>query len=196
MSTSPKIYLLKNAEGKFVSFEKEGAHFVAKLSYARYVKKEADALKVKSGYEEVLGEELFIHQSTEDEFMLELNLTTTQAVLSGELYKQYLETINYNLPTISSVNKNLKNSLNNSIDMLRHTNSMFREFEKQQEEEVFEVYAYYHEMILELSKVSIYEVNEVTQMLKTREIDRDSIMGICKKVLKNNKKSNHEKPIK
>jgi hypothetical protein len=49
MSTSPKIYLLKNAEGKFVSVEQTNVHFVTKMCYARYTKnqKEIEAKKMQ-----------------------------------------------------------------------------------------------------------------------------------------------------
>jgi len=183
MSTSPKIYLLKNAEGKFVSVEAGGIILVQKLCYARYTKSQKEIEAKKLDYEFHLGCKLEIHVATEEEFMEGLRLLTTKAVLSGQYFRQLMENINYNLPTVSQINKNLRNSMNNSISKLEGINSVFKHFEDSKEDTVYEVYGYYMEMIEELVKVELHEVKEVTIMLKAREKNRSSMLGIAKKVL-------------
>lgn len=183
MSTSPKIYLLKNAEGKFVSVEAGGVILVTKLSYARYTKNQKDIESKKRDYEIYLGCNLEIHISTEDEFMDELASITTQAIIVGHYYKQLLENIDYNLPTISQINKNLRNSLRNSIQNLELTTAGFKEFEKRKEDTTYEVYGYFQEMIMQLASISLYEVNDLSTLIKGMKKDKKSMLGIAKKVL-------------
>lgn len=183
MSTSPKIYLLKNAEGKFVSVEQTNVHFVTKMCYARYTKNQKEIEAKRIPYEVVLGCHLEIHVSTEEEFMDELASITTQAIIVGHYYKQLLENIDYNLPTISQINKNLRNSLRNSIQFLELTTAGFKEFEKSKEDTTYEVYGYFQEMIMQLSGVSLYQVNDLSVLIKALKKDSKSMLGIAKKVL-------------
>lgn len=183
MSTSPKIYLLKNAEGKFVSVEQTNVHFVTKMCYARYTKNQKEIEHKRIPYEVVLGCKLEIHISTEEEFMDELASITTQAIIVGHYYKQLLENIDYNLPTISQINKNLRNSLRNSIQFLELTTAGFKEFEKSKEDTTYEVYGYFQEMIMQLSGVSLYQVNDLSVIIQALKKDKKSMLGIAKKVL-------------
>lgn len=181
--SNPKLYFLKNSEGKFLTIENGDIHFVSKMSYARFTKNKKEIEEKRVPYEVILACSLEVHESTEEDFMNDLASITTQAIIVGHYYKQLLETINFNLPTISQINKNLRNTLKNSTSALENVTAGFKEFEKSKEDATFEVYGYFMEMIGELSETNLYEMNDVSVMLKAFKKDRKSMLGIAKKVL-------------
>lgn len=183
MNTSPKIYTLKNKEGKFVTHNPiRGYEFCFKIHDAKFSKKQTEAEAIKPTIEKLLGEELFLETTTEQDYWHSFGLTTTQAIIAGDYFMEFLNLINYNIPTISQVNKNVKNSLTNTLNNLKQINTKFKEFETKKNEQTFDVLAFYQEMIHELSKIEFYECCNITNILKAYRKDPKSINGIVKKI--------------
>ena len=180
-----KLFFLKHKDGRFATIENNQPCFTQKLSYGRFCRTYKEAENKKPEMEFLLNSDLEIFESTEEEFMLELQNITVQAILAGEYYKQLMIAVNYNLPTISQINKNLKNVLKNSIEHMKKVTQGFEEFEKVSEDAVYEVQGHYQETILLLSELPLHELGELNLILKAYAIDKKSIEGICKKILKN-----------
>ena len=59
-------------------------------------------------------------------------------------------------------------------------------FLNEKEDTTDDVSGYYSGFVTQLSKTQIYQAAEVTALLKAWELDRASMMGLTKKVLKKN----------
>lgn len=121
---------------------------------------------------------------TEDDFVYSLQNITTNAVLKAEALKKNLEELNYNIPTISGLNKNLKNFLKNIIEKLKVVNPIYKALEVTQEEELFNIQGHYEDMINEISKVELNDCESVARIIKAYHKSPDSINGIVNKILK------------
>lgn len=178
MTNSPKIYFLKNSEGKFYN-SKRGIYF-STIIHANF-ERSRNVL-------EFLIEHKFkghkIHTITEHEFMEEMAHQTTNCVIAGEYFASLIFNLSCILPTVSQVNKTMYQKCKNAIDVLKPFTTMHKDFISKKEDSTDEVQGHYSEFIAELSKVQIYQTAEVTAILKAYHEDRESILGITKKVLK------------
>ena len=125
-----------------------------------------------------------IHTITEDEFMQEMSLITTNVVIAGEYFSRLLFELACILPTVSQVNKTMYQKCKSSIEVLKPFSKMHADFIDQKEDTTDEVSGYYTEFITEVSKVQIHQTHEITAILQAYQKDRSSILGITKKVLK------------
>lgn len=180
------IYLLQNAKGQYVSYNKiHGYSFCFKIHDAQYTRKKEEAEASKPKIEQLLNIKLEIVKSTEQELLFSYGLTATHAVITGSYFIEFLELINYNIPTISQVNKNIKKHLVNAINSLKPIDVKFKDFESVKDDQTYEVYGYYQEMIHELAKIDLYHCNNITQLLKAYQKSPKSLEGITKKILNN-----------
>jgi len=179
---SPKIYFLKNSEGKFYN-SKDQIFFrsIYNANYDRDYKKMQAVLKLP------IFQNCTIHEITESDFMEGMQVMTTSVVLSGQYFTQLLENLDYKLPTVSQINKNMHKKCKLAIDELTPFSSIHKDFIKAQEDQTDEISGYYQEYIEEIAKVQIYQCAEVTAILKAYFKDRSSILGITSKI-NNNKK--------
>ena len=181
---SPKIYFVINKQNRFLTVENDKIITVTKMSYARFVKTKKEADIKLSQFQEILSEKLTVFESTEFDFMEELAMITTQTIITGQYFIQLMENINWNLPTISQINKNLKNSLNSAVRNLYSVNKGFEEFEKAKEDATFEVSAHFQETIMLISQIELYNFSEINALLKAYLEDKNSMLGIAKKILR------------
>ena len=181
MENSPKIYFIKNAEGKFYnSVEK---HFYPAIINANYEKKEANVKQILAlGLERFQGCE--VHTTTESEFMDEFMHQTTKLVLIGEYFHRALLHLSTRIPTISQVNKNLyqrcKATVKELIPFTVHHKNYLDNNETGTDEMQGQAEAYFEQ----LAKVEIFEMAEVTAIIKAYKINKKSILGTAKKVLR------------
>lgn len=183
MNNSPKIYTLQCESGRFVQHHPIfGYNFCFKLHDAKFCRKEKEIEIIKPQLEKELGKELFLVVATEEEFWISYGLTATQAIISEDYFIKFLETINYNVPYVSQINKNIKNSIQNVLNNLKNVNEKFNDFRDKKEDQTYEVSAYYEEMILEIAKLDFHECHNITNMLKAYRKDPKSLQGIVKKI--------------
>jgi hypothetical protein len=173
---SPKLFLIKNAEGKW--YNEKDEYWSTKMSLATYTlnfKKATDLIDYYS------LENAIVFQTTELEFTQDLASITTSAIIQLASIKQQLEELKYRLPTISAVNKNLGTFLGKTIDQLKVIDPMYNEFIKQKPDQTDDVEGYFKEFISEISGVELYECRNVTRMIKQYRKNPKSIMGIVSK---------------
>lgn len=123
-----------------------------------------------------------IHTVTEEDFMQELAMITTNAVLAGSYFAEILKKINYTIPTISRCNKLVYQKCKNAIDALEPFSKFNKEFVNRKEDETDEVSGHLQEYLSLLSDVEVYKTAEVVEILKAYKKDRASILGIVKKI--------------
>lgn len=178
MSNSPKIYFLKNSEGKFYnSRQKTYFPLIINANYERDRKILDFLVQNKFKDHEV-------HTITENDFMHEMASQTTNCVIAGEYFSSLLFNLAYILPTISQVNKTMYQKCKNAIESLKPFTKMHQNFIEKEEDKTDDVQGYYTEYISEVSKVQIFQTAEVTAILRAYQKDRASILGITKKILK------------
>lgn len=178
MKNSPKIYFLKNKEGKFYNtIQKTYYTSIVNANYDRSPKQIEGLIELKFHDHE-------IHTITEYEFMEEMALITTNAVVAGEYFSRLLFDIACVLPTVSQVNKTMYQKCKSAIEVLKPFSKMHTDFVSKEENKTDEVSGYYTEFITEISKIQIHKTHEITAILQAYQKDRSSILGIIKKILK------------
>jgi hypothetical protein len=178
MDNSPKIYFLKNNEGKFYnSRSKTYFTFVINANYER-------DKRILEALIEHRFKDHEVHTITEHDFMQEMASQTTNCVLAGEYFSGLLFKLSCVLPTVSQVNKTMYQKCKSAIEALKPFTNMHKDFIKTQEDQTDEVQGYYAEYIAEVSKVPIHYAHEVTMVLKAYQKNRESVLGITKKILK------------
>lgn len=183
MNNSPKLYFLKNKENKFLNGKDKS--FYSNIINATYEKKEQtviDIIKYLPSYSDCE-----VHEITEHDFMEAMANETTKCVVVGAYLSNILTKLDDKLPTISQLNKNLHNKLKNTIDSLIPFTSMYNDFIKHKEDQTDEVSGHIAEYLYQVSKPEIYLSGELTGIIEAYLIDRDSVVGISKKILKHNK---------
>jgi hypothetical protein len=182
MDNSPKIHFLKNKEGKFYN-AKEKTYY-SEIINANY---EKDKNITKALLKLPRFSECTVFTISVNEFMFEMTMATTDAVLAGEYFARKLFKLAYKLPTISHVNKVMYNKSKQALDSLTPFTKMHQTFLDNKEDNTYEVQGHYEEYLHEMSKIEIYETSEVVAILKAYHLDKASILGISNKVLKNKK---------
>ena len=178
MKNSPKIYFLKNKEGKFYNtIQKTYYASILNANYDRSPKEIEGLIELKFHDHE-------LHTTTEEDFMQEMALMTTNAVVAGEYFSRLLFGLACILPTVSQVNKTMYQKCKSAIEVLKPFSKMHADFISQKEDTTDEVSGYYTEFITEVSKIQIHQTHEITAILQAYQKDRSSILGIAKKVLK------------
>lgn len=181
MDNSPKIYFLKNSEGKFYNSRKKT--YFPEIVNANYERE-------KKGLElliELKFKDHEVHTITEHDFMQEMASQTTNCVLAGEYFSNLLFNLSCILPTVSQINKTMYQKCKSAIEVLKPFTVIHKHFLSQQEDQTDDVQGHYAEYISEACKVQIYQTAEVTLLLKAYFKDRSSMLGIANKVLKNKK---------
>lgn len=180
---SPKLYMIQNElSGKW--FNARDRYFTNTLYLGTFATNELEATKILR-YNK-LQDGCKIIQITEDEFMQSLASKTTELVIICDSLQKKMEEIRYNLPTVSQVNKNLGNYLKNTSNKLKSiSGSYFKEFVENKEDATFDVLGAYEDFILHLSMTDMYQIGEITEILKAYQKSPQSLIGIANKV--NNK---------
>lgn len=174
------LFIIQEKETKKY-YNAQSEYFIRLLGNSTYTTKEKEAeaiIRVRN------LENCEVIAITEEDFIWSLQNITSNAILKAESLKKNLEEINYNLPTISGLNKNLSNFLKNTIDKLKFVNPIYRAFQSTQEEALFNLQGNYEEMIHEVSKVDLTECENITRIIKAYHKSPDSINGIVNKILK------------
>ena len=179
MENSPKIYFLKNSEGKY--YNSRDKLFYTSITNANY---DRDLPKMKLALGLPKLQDCEIVEINEYQFMEEMATETANVALVGEYFSSLLFKLAYRLPTVSQVNKTMYQKCKSAVEVLKPFTVMHQEFLKTQEDQTDEVQGYYTEFIAEACKVGIHQTHEVTAILRAYQKDRASMLGITKKVLK------------
>ena len=123
---SPKIYVIQRRDGKFYNAKEEW--FTSRLSLSSYSvnKKDADVLLQRLSW---AGDQEIIER-TEEDWTQDMASLTTSTVLRLDSVRKALDEVRYILPTVSGLNKNLKNFLTKTSDHLKLVNPIFKDFVK------------------------------------------------------------------
>lgn len=180
MNNSPKIYVIKRKDGKYYNHREKW--FTSALSLSSYTPK-------KSEFVSLMDLDIFsdciISEYTEEDWTVSMASLTTSAILRLDSVRSSLDEIRYILPTVSGLNKNLKNFLSKTSDHLKLVNPIFKDFVKFKEDDTDDLKAVYDEFITELASLDFYDYQNIAYMIKAYKKDKASINGICNKVLKN-----------
>lgn len=120
---------------------------------------------------------------SENQWVESMRMMHTQTVIKAESLQKQLESIRCCLPTITSVDKHLRNSILNTIKKLKPINPYFKEYLNVQEDAAFDVLGEYDEFVLELSKVKIENVSIVTQILRAFELNQSKMSELAEQIL-------------
>ncbi len=180
---SPKLYLLKNIDGKFYNAREE--QWYSNFIHANYERN----LNVIKGYLNLAKfADCEIHTITEHDFQVALAGKTTNVVLAGSYFAEQLKELMFKLPTISQVNKNMYAKCKFALDLLEPFTKMYLDFIERKEDDTDEVRGHYQEYLHLMAKTEIYQTGEINAILKAYQINRESILGVTRKILSHNKK--------
>lgn len=178
MNTGANLFMIKSPNGEFYNGQTQT--WEKRMYLGTYALSKNKAEEVLLFYE--LDAQVI--QVTELEFTESLASQTTKLTIMLDATRSELEAIRFRLPTISNLNRNLGNFLKNTSQKLKDLNPHFRDFEKQKEDQTFEVLGFYENFISEVSKTELYYCHEVAEILKAYHKDRSSILGITRKINK------------
>lgn len=82
--------------------------------------------------------------------------------------------------------KDLKHKLNQLLPILIREEKSFDNFFNNVEDQTVQVYSIYEKYIEAVASVPIWEASEMTAVIEAFKLDPKSVLGIAKKVLKNN----------
>ena len=122
----------------------------------------------------------------QSEWIESMRMMHTQTVIKAESLQKQLESIRCCLPTITQVDKHLRNSILNTIKKLKPINPYFKDYLKVQEDAAFDILAEYDEFILELSKVKIEKDSIMTQILRASELNESKMTELAEQILNEN----------
>lgn len=179
MTNSPKIYFIAKDDKYYNSRDNYWYSSFTNANYERSRKILDELIKLPK------FEGCEVYETTEEAFMNELASATTNLVIAGEYFNNLLEKHAMKIPTISQVNKTMYQKCKLVIETLKPFTKMHSDFLKAQEDLTDDVSAYYGEFIQTLAKTEIYQVKEITAIIEAYHKDRNSIIGIAKKVLNN-----------
>lgn len=174
------LFIIQEIETKRY-YNAQSEYFIRLLGNSTYTTKEKEAQTIITVRKLENCEVITV---TEQEFVNSLQNITSNAILKAETLKKSLEEVNYNIPTISGLNKNLSNFLKNTIDKLKFANPIYKAFQQTQEEALFNVQGSYEEMIYEISKVDLNDCENIARIIKAYNKSPESINGIVNKILK------------
>ncbi|WP_417444618.1 hypothetical protein [Joostella sp.] len=104
------------------------------------------------------------------------------SVISSTIALHYTEELRKNeQPTLNLRTQNL---LKRVIKELSVKERMFDNMEEIKEDSLHDVYNAFYDFIKEVSPTKIQEVGEISSVIKAYRKDKDSIIGITKKVLR------------
>ena len=175
------IYQIKNQEGKFLNIDSNKPYYTSISWRASYLRSEKLAKEVirLSG---VSGLEVF--ETTESAYTEELAHSTTSIAIQMDSLQLKLSNVAYHLPTMSGVNKSLKNFLVNTSVKLKSVNPQFNEFLTKKEDATNDVSAVYDEFIEKISTVDIWEMENISKIIDSYRKNPKSIMGMAEKINK------------
>lgn len=129
---------------------------------------------------------LVVYKSSEQEYTEGIASTTTKYAIQLDSIAFGLGLLGYSIPTMSQLNKNLKNFLLNTSKKIKDINPHFKEFIRKKEDDTDHVQGDYLEMIEEISKIELYECKRISEIIRAYRKDSSSIIGIANKINKNN----------
>lgn len=177
--TSPKLYLIKNNEGNY--YNGKTKYFHKKLYLATYASSRKEAEKIIAFYDIQNCE---VEEMTEDVYLTDLADLTTKIIIKIDSLKSDLEVLQYNIPTLSGVNKNLKNFLKNTSEKLKLVNPIMNDFYKEDEEAIYTVLDMYNVAIDELADLHLKQYPQLGEIIHALKKDEKSILGVARKVNK------------
>jgi hypothetical protein len=178
MDTSPKLYFLKNSEGKFFNSKYKNFSTILNANYER------DKVRMQSILNLPQFQGCEIHEMTEENFRILMGCETTRVILAGQYFVQLLEQFDMKLPTISQIGKNMHKKCKSVIDELTPMTIWHKSFIKSQEDQTDEVQGFYQEFIETMATIELFQCAEVTAIMKAYHKDKASMLGITKKILK------------
>lgn len=178
----PKLYQIQNKEGKY--YNAHDNFFTEQMCIGSYATSRRESQNVINHFK---LEDCEVTECTELEFTQAMAGLTTRVIIQLESTRKLLEDIRYILPTISQLNKNTGKHIKNCAENLKLINPFFNSFLKSYEDQTDDVIADYNEFTLELSKIELYNCRSLTHLIKARNVDEKSMIGIANKVLKHQK---------
>jgi len=127
---------------------------------------------------------LEVHKSSEQEYTEGIASTTTKYAIQLDSVAFGLGLLGYSIPTMSQLNKNLKNFLLNASKKIKEINPHFKAFVDKKEDATDQVQGDYLEMIEEMSKIELYQCKRIADILRAHRKDPKSIIGIANKINK------------
>lgn len=157
-----KIFLITNESGsKFYNANDKVFHSVICNCTIYTSQKKATDVVIAHGIKNYK-----INEITEKEFTNELMIHSTDVILSLEVAKSYLERLRYNVPMISSANKQLAIHMKNMIEKLKFVSPIFQKCSDENEDLSLMAHGNYEELYMELAKVPYFKINDVVVFLK------------------------------
>lgn len=178
--SNTKIYVVKRSDGKY--YNHIDNFFPSRLSLGTYSPKKSDMeglIKLK-GFQDCEVDEVL-----EEDWTKDMATLTTSTIIQIDSLRRKLDNIRYILPTVSGMNKNIKNFLQNTSEKLKIINPIFKEFIEKKEDATDEVTQIYDEFIHEIAELEMWQLGEVTAVIKAYKKDKSSVLGITKKIIKN-----------
>jgi hypothetical protein len=175
---SPKVYMITK-DGKFYNSKDE--YFYSNIVNANY-EKNKKKLEIFMALNPVFFENCTVFETTENKLFEAFCNETTKTVLAGSYFADHLKNLDYKLPTISQVSKNMHKKMIIAIEELRPISSQFIQFLKKEEERTDDVMGIYGEFIQNVSRIQIFDMKEFNVVFEAFKKDKKSILGIAKKI--------------
>jgi len=157
-------------------------YFTSILYLATGIKTEKECEKILSHY----GlKECDIIKMDYDEYLKSLASKTTEIIIIADTLARKLDAVKSNIPTIRKIDKVLTQNIKTTSNKIKASiGTLFNDFENQKEDATYDVIGVYEEYIIESSTLEMWELKEVTDMLRARRKSPESMRGIVNKILK------------
>lgn len=120
-----------------------------------------------------------------DEYMKSLASKTTEVIIIADTLARKLDALRSNIPTLRKVDKNLTQNIKTTSSKIKGAISpIFKDIEETKEDATYDVLGTYEEYIIESSTLEMWELKEVTDMLRARRKSPESLRGIVNKINK------------
>lgn len=178
---SENVFMIVNTLSKKY-FNARDNYFTSILYLGTAIKTDKECRKIAEHF----GlKECHILEISHEDYMRSLASKTTEIVIIADTLARKLDQVKSNIPTIRKIDKFLTQNIKTTSNKLKSAvGSMFKDFEEKKENATYDVLGMYEEFIIELSTIEMWELKEITDLLRARRKSPESLKGIVNKILK------------
>ena len=171
-----QIFFIKNKEGKYLNYKK--------VSEPYFVDSQISA--TPSDKMPKLDNGLEVEAMDIEDFKVLYSMTVSELIIIGELFHRKALVYQDTIPVLPKLNKDVRNAVRNAISKMSFFHTQTDEIIKHgQEDEIYSISAEFEELIMNVSEALKENIEEYNQVFKAMEKDKNSILGIVKKINRN-----------
>lgn len=178
----PNLFIIVKKDGnEMMYYNGKDQIFYSDLANATWATKHNDAQGIINLYRLANASVVMIKES---EYVFAKANAMTKIIIISESLSRYMQDAMSSLPSKSQEMKVAHKHLKNAANSLKTLLPEFEHVMRRREDDVLDVQGWYEEYILQLSKLEFVELPNMTGLVKAYLADPNSVVGICRKVLK------------